>query len=58
MIKSILGVMLLVLQICLILYKSGKAIYNKIKSKDVDGAIEEAEKLKDDLQDLHDNVKK
>ena len=53
-IQTILGIILLVLSICSILYKMGLSIYIHIKNKkyeeiakDIDNAIDEIEKLKD-----------
>lgn len=53
-IQSILGIILLVLSICSILYKMGLSIYTHFKNKkykeiaeDLDKAIDEINKLKD-----------
>lgn len=53
-IKTILGVILLVLQICLILYKSIKAIINKVKNKDIDGAVKEVQDATEKIEDVID----
>ena len=54
-IESVLGIVILSIQIALILFKGGKLVYNKIKNKDYTGAIET---VKDTVDKVEDNVKK
>ncbi len=55
--ESILGIILLSVQVILILWKCGKRIYNSIKNKklkDVDNALKDAQ---DELEELKDSIK-
>lgn len=54
-IETILGIILLSVQIALILFKGGKLIYNKIKNKDYVGAVKTAKMT---VEQVTDNVKK
>ena len=51
-IKTILGIVLLVFQIAIILYKVIKIIVAKVKNKDIDGAIEVAESGIKQIEDV------
>lgn len=53
-----LGIVILVFQIILILVKAGKKIYDKIKNKEFDEAVKEAEDTLDKLEEIKDNIKK
>ena len=53
-----LGIVILVFQIILILAKAGKKIYDKIKNKEFDEAVKEAEDTLDKLEEIKDNIKK
>lgn len=52
-IQEILGIIILVFQIILILYKSGKQIYDKIKSKKYDEIDDELEFTIKSLDELN-----
>lgn len=61
-IQETLGIIILVLNIVSILFKFGLSIYNKIKNKqidkigdDINGAIEELEKIKEDINNGEDD---
>lgn len=54
-IKTILGIVLLCIQIGLIIFKSAKVIYNKVKNKDYDGAIKTAT---DTVDKINEEIKK
>lgn len=51
-IESLLGVIILVIQILLIIYKCGVKIYEKVKKKDYKGITSDIEELKENLEDL------
>ncbi|MBO7696344.1 MAG: hypothetical protein J6T10_27215 [Methanobrevibacter sp.] len=52
MIQNILGVIILSLQVVLILYKSGRKIYDHIKNKEYDKIENTLIDAKDQLEDL------
>lgn len=61
-IQETLGIIILVLNIVSILFKFGLSIYNKIKNKqidkigdDINGAIEELEKIKEGINNGEDD---
>ena len=54
-IKTVLGIILLTVQILLILYKGIKLIVNKVKNKDVEGAITTAQ---DTIEKINEEIKK
>ena len=54
-IKTILGIVLLVLEITWLLYKAVKVIVVKIKNKDYKGAIEDAKKT---VEEVNKEIKK
>ena len=58
MIYDVLGIIILVFQIILILFKAGKRIYDKIINKEFDEAVREAEDTLDKLEEIKDNIKK
>lgn len=58
MIYDVLGIIILVFQIILILFKAGKRIYDKIINKEFDEAVKEAEDTLDKLEEIKDNIKK
>lgn len=51
-IESILGIIILVFQIVLILYKGTRKIIEKIKKKDLDGIEEDLKETTDELEKL------
>lgn len=56
-IQTILGIVMLVIQIILILVKTGIAVYNKIKNKDYKGAITDVGNASSQIQTLVDKTK-
>lgn len=56
-IQSILGIIILCLNITCIIFKAICIIYNKIKNKDINGAIEEVNKTIDKLQEIKEREK-
>lgn len=56
-IYNILSIILLVVSIASMLIRGCYKIYMHIKNKNIDKAIEEVDKLKDDLEDLQDKTK-
>ena len=51
-IQTILGIIILAVQVCLILFKGGKRIYDAIKKKDTKEIENALEDTKDALEDL------
>ena len=54
MIESILGIIILSVQVCLILWKAGKKIYQAIKNKKYDEIDDTLKETQDQLEDLKD----
>ena len=54
MIESILGIIILSVQVCLILWKAGKKIYQAIKNKKYDEIENTLKETQDQLEDLKD----
>ena len=54
MIESILGIIILSVQVCLILWKAGKKIYEAIKNKKYDEIDDTLKETQDQLEDLKD----
>ena len=54
MIESILGIIILSVQVCLILWKAGKKIYEAIKKKKYDEIENTLKETQDQLEDLKD----
>ena len=54
MIESILGIIILSVQVCLILWKAGKKIYKAIKKKKYDEIENTLKETQDQLEDLKD----
>ena len=54
MIQTILGIIILSVQIVLILIKAGIKIYNSIKNGKIDEAVDTLEETQDQLEDLKD----
>ena len=52
MIESILGIIILSVQVCLILWKAGKKIYEAIKNKKYDEIDDTLKETQDQLEDL------
>ena len=52
MIESILGIIILSVQVCLILWKAGKKIYQAIKNKKYDEIDDTLKETQDQLGDL------
>ena len=52
MIESILGIIILSVQVCLILWKAGKKIYEAIKKKKYDEIENTLQETQDQLEDL------
>lgn len=52
MIESILGIIILSVQVCLILWKAGKKIYQAIKNKKYDEIDDTLKETQDQLEDL------
>ncbi len=51
-ISAVLGLVLTVLNIVVLLVSFGIRIYSRIKSKDLDGAVKEAEELRRQLEEM------
>lgn len=56
-IESILGIIILVFQIVLIIYKFVRTIINRIKNKDYDGIEEDIKDTTEQLKELSDKDK-
>ena len=54
-IKTVLGIVLLVVQILLILYKGVKLVVSKIKNKDIEGALHDAN---DTIEKINEEINK
>lgn len=57
-IETILGIVILSVQVVLILVKTGIAVYKKVKNKDYTGAIKDVEEGKNQIDVLMDKNKK
>ena len=51
-IETVLGIILLVVQICLLIFKGILLIRDKLKKNDVKGAIKEINNLSEDLKNI------
>lgn len=52
-IETILGIVLLIFQLCLIAWKCGYAIYKHVKAKEFEKIEEEIQKAVDDIDSLN-----
>ena len=53
--QTILGIVLLVVQLCLILFKGGKRVYDAIKNKDAKEIEDALNDTKEQIESLKDN---
>lgn len=54
---SILGIVCTSISIILLVIRTAIAVYNKIKNKDIKGAIEDINKAKDEIEDITEDNK-
>lgn len=55
-IKEILGLVLIVLQVVIILYKAGVSIYKKVKARKYDDILADLDKAQKELEELKNSL--
>lgn len=55
-IKDILGIVLIVLQVAIILYKAGVGIYKKVQARNYDDILADLDKAQKELEELKNSL--